>query len=60
MWFIMEHTCSVWRNSGPRCTCAAAKVVVSLVFLADEQCVNRMCDLVRWSGDAARSGWQQQ
>lgn len=60
MWFLIEHMCSVWCNSGPHCTCAAAKVVVSLVFLADEQCVNRMCDLVLWSGAAARSGWQQQ
>lgn len=45
-------------NSGHHC--AAANVVVSLVFLAKGQCVNRMCDLVRLSRAAARSGWQQQ
>lgn len=45
-------------QSGPQRTCAAAKAVVSLVFTGVEQCVNRMCNAVRWSCAAARAGWQ--
>lgn len=50
--------CAFAYESGPQCTCAAAKAVVSLVFTGVEQCVNRMCNAVRWSCAAARAGWQ--
>lgn len=56
-WFFAVTYVQV--KSSPRCKRAAAKAVVSLVFTGVEQCVNRMCNAVCWSCDAARAGWQQ-